>query len=150
MSGQRPSVPLDPAWTVVGPSLAITDSEAIRMAEDIRTHCGSIRRAAAVLGIPGRTLKAWVEHTRGNFSPAARHNVWLVWCLLFDPGRVKTAFDLATWGRFRATAKPVTDVSNLPDPFVRDQCPHCGQARPGSRRAKRQASQEINPDDWSI
>jgi hypothetical protein len=60
-----------------------------------------------LLGLPIQTVRAWTE--KGH-SPAATGTraVWLTWCLLLHPDRITTAFDLATWGRFR--------VERLPDP----------------------------------
>ena len=54
---------------------------------------------SAFLGVPGLTLRRWKSGKAP--SAAARRLVWLLWCLFLHPERLQTAFDVATWGRFR-------------------------------------------------
>ena len=58
-----------------------------------------------LLGVPGRTAEAWLQgRALGQFT--ARRLIWLHWCILLHPERIQTAFDLATWGRFRVVNVP--------------------------------------------
>jgi hypothetical protein len=58
------------------------------------------RGAAARLGVSGVTVYAWREG-RGLSSGSSRRLIWLTWALCLHPDRLKTDFDLVTWGRFR-------------------------------------------------
>jgi len=57
---------------------------------------------ATLLGVPVLTLRGWRKGKNGPCA-ASRKTVWLTWCLLLHPEKVKTIFDLATWGRFQPT-----------------------------------------------
>jgi hypothetical protein len=59
----------------------------------------------ALLGFPVVTVRKWESGQRIP-DRAGRRAVWLTWCLLLHPDRISTAFDLATWGRFRAERRP--------------------------------------------
>ena len=57
------------------------------------------RGVASVLGISIRTLDSWRKGENGP-SAGARKLVWLVWTLVFHPEKLRSLFDVATWGKF--------------------------------------------------
>lgn len=59
-----------------------------------------LRGASEVMGQSVVTVKRWAAG-ENLCSCAVRRCIWLHYVLLFEPERVQTLFDLATWGRFR-------------------------------------------------
>ena len=74
------------------------------MVIELRDKFGTIE-VSRLLGVPGRTCESWLQ---GRYleKVTARRVIWLHWCLLLHPERIQTAFDLATWGRFRVVNVP--------------------------------------------
>lgn len=60
---------------------------------------------AALLGISVLTMDSWRRRKNGPCA-SSQKLVWLTWALLLHPDHLSNAFDLATWGRFRATKQP--------------------------------------------
>lgn len=57
---------------------------------------------------------ALAEMLNGGFiRPPMRRLIWLVWTLRFEPGRLRTWFDLISWGRFCAPHKPGREDSRV-------------------------------------
>jgi hypothetical protein len=79
----------------------------LRYLREIIAVSGTRRRACAYLRLPARTVGLWLSGKRRT-TIAPRSLIWLTWCLLLHPDRIRTVFDLATWGRFRVKpeAKP--------------------------------------------
>lgn len=91
-------------WYRVGRALAPTDGEVRRMLRGLRAVFPELE-LCAVLGVSSRTVDSW---RRGqHLSDGARRAVWLTWALILHPSRVRTVFDLATWGRFRKERRPL-------------------------------------------
>jgi hypothetical protein len=82
------------------------------MARELGDKFGTVE-FSRLLGVPGRTAEAWLQ---GRFLTAytSRRLIWLHWCLLLHPERIQTAFDLATWGRFRVVNLPHKPVASSP------------------------------------
>jgi hypothetical protein len=72
----------------------------------------------AYLGVSWRTLKNWIE--RGEpCSDAALRAVWLLHTLTLYPERIRSMFDIVTWGRYSMNRKsqkgrPKKPLSMLP------------------------------------
>ena len=75
------------------------------MLDDLIQFLG-FRSAAAVVGVPGLTLRGW-QQRRKNPSYAAKRAIWLVWCLLLHPDRLTSLEDLVTWGRLKTVRRLV-------------------------------------------
>jgi hypothetical protein len=77
------------------------------MAEALHQRLGR-HGVSAVLGVPWRTLLGWRD---GKVpSAVAMRTIWLIWCLVLHPERLRSLFDIATWGQFqeeRREARPV-------------------------------------------
>lgn len=98
---------LSPAWAKPGYALQPSDREFLAMLSDLRRLVGS-HSLPELLGLPVQTVVSWQN---GQRLPAShgRRLVWLTWALLLHPDRIGTAFDLATWGRFRAERRAVPE-----------------------------------------
>jgi hypothetical protein len=75
-----------------------TDKEFDTMLADLANMFGK-RDVATLLGISILTLQGWYAH-RNRPTAAARKLIWLLWSMVFHPGKVKTLLDVCTWGRF--------------------------------------------------
>lgn len=55
---------------------------------------------ARMLSVTPLQLERWLA---GQFKPAktSERVVWLIYCMLYDPKRIRTVTDLLTWGRLR-------------------------------------------------
>ena len=56
--------------------------------------------AARLIGVKTEQVTLWLG---GKFKPAktSERVVWLTYCMLYDPKRIRTVTDLLTWGRLR-------------------------------------------------
>jgi len=75
-----------------------SDEEFDAMLTELANAFGK-RGLAAVLGVSYLTLQGSYTH-RYRPTAASRKLIWLVWSMVFHPGRLKTVFDLCTWGKF--------------------------------------------------
>lgn len=83
------------------------------MLNDIVEFAGGTGRAAAPLvGVSEVTLSNW-RKGKGFAGPSYRL-VWVTWIILLHPERLQTAFDLATWGRFRVERPASSCGSDTP------------------------------------
>ena len=69
------------------------------MLADLRRLVGR-NQVPELLGIPVLTVRKWEARAQNPPASGVRA-VWLVWCLLLHPEKMRTAFDVVTWGRFR-------------------------------------------------
>jgi hypothetical protein len=77
--------------------------DALRWLKDLRRVYPQQRQVAAILGLPVATLRRW---ERGEHHPpaTAMRSIWVTWCLHFAPWKLRTSFDLLTWGRYARPA----------------------------------------------
>ena len=73
--------------------------EVLRMLADLRSVYRSHRALAAVIGVPVQTLRCW-QDARNHLPRAPIRAIWLTLCLHFAPWKLRTSFDLITWGRY--------------------------------------------------
>ena len=88
----------DKDWPRITLALSPSDAEARSMLRDLVLLFGR-SGLGSVLGVSPRAIRAWLRGYRRPAAPA-RRLLWLVWHLIERPGRLGTAFDLMTWGRF--------------------------------------------------
>jgi hypothetical protein len=89
--------PLDPRWQPLQLACAPCNAEVSVMVRDLVREFGR-QGAAMALGVPGMNVRVWMEGK--GMSYAAKRAVWFAWVLLLHPGRVRSAWDVVTWGRF--------------------------------------------------
>lgn len=99
------------------------------MIRELCVAAGDAKSLCRMLGIPRRTLTAWLL---GESLPSgtARRCVWLLWAILLHPERCRTLFDVSTWGRFRSyspcgvdTPTPSGSDGNCAKPDTQDGKP---------------------------
>ena len=73
---------------------------------DLRRAFGEVP-TCWLLGLPVQTFRGWMGGRR--VPGAGIRAVWLVHCLALRPERVRSLFDLATWGRFRVERRAHED-----------------------------------------
>ncbi len=89
--------PLDARWVPL--SRACEPSQA-----DINSALADLVRmfgregAGMVLSVPALTIRAWLK--TGVRSAPARRMVWFAWAALLHPERLRSAWDIVTWGMF--------------------------------------------------
>jgi len=94
-------------WRVCRPSY----QEFHRQLEDLRKFCGGDEfRTSELLGITAMTFQSW-WYCQAKPSDAARRAVWLTWVLVLHPERIRSLFDILTWGRFSTAPKPQRKAS---------------------------------------
>jgi hypothetical protein len=89
---------LDPRWRNARLAFGPSDGEVRSMLAQLQRRLGHVR-AATLLGLPGRTWRAWVRGIRAPDGPA-RKLIWTYYCLVFRPELLRTLHSIATWGRF--------------------------------------------------
>ena len=96
-------------WRGVSLLLAPSSGELRGMVRRLQKRFGR-EATCSLLGVRDLTLQDW---TRGRTRPAGAspRGIWLVHALLLRPRLVQSAFDLATWGRFRVERQAVTRPS---------------------------------------
>ena len=88
---------LSPKWRVLPFALAPSPAELRGLLADLVSAYG-LDGACAVLGVSTLTVRSWVAGARLKGSSARL--VWLTYMICLRPGRLESAFDLVTWGRF--------------------------------------------------
>ena len=78
--------------------------EVMRMLADLRRVYSSHRALAAVLGVPVATMRGW-QDGRNLPKRCTVRAIWLTWALHFAPWKLRTSFDLITWGRYARRPK---------------------------------------------
>lgn len=79
-------------------------TEVLQMLNDLRTIYRHHRQLACVIGVPVATLRRWLA---GQHHPprASARGIWVIHCLHFAPWKLRTSFDLITWGRYARKPK---------------------------------------------
>ena len=59
-----------------------------------------VAMTAQMIGVREIQIELWLS---GRFKPArtSERVVWLIYCMLYDPKKIRTVTDLLTWGRLR-------------------------------------------------
>lgn len=85
--------------------LAPDTPEVIRMLNDLQGVYRTQQALSGVVGCSVLTLRNWIT---GKFHPEAPgvRAIWLLHCLHFAPWKLRTSFDLITWGRYAVRSKP--------------------------------------------
>ena len=96
-----------PYWRLCRPNL----EEFYRQMCEVRAFCGGDEdRTAQLLGVSVLTLRGW-HYRRFIPNDAARRAVWLTWVLVLHPERIRSLFDILTWGRFSTSPRPQRKAS---------------------------------------
>ena len=66
------------------------------MLRELIEALGGQKPVADLLSVHNVTIRYWVAGRKPNAG--TRKCIWLVWALILHPGKVQTAFDIATCG----------------------------------------------------
>lgn len=93
-----PRTPSDQAITLARAILGSDSDEAARVrVADLYAAFG--RATASLLRVKSRQVEAWLHHGR-RLNAVEKRLVWLLWTLRFEPHKLRTWFDVLTWGKF--------------------------------------------------
>jgi hypothetical protein len=85
-------------WRRITYSLRPGAGETAAMLADLQRRLGCAG-LALVLAVPVMTLRRW-QSGRGTPTAAGIRAIWLLWCLVLHPDRLRSVLSVATWGRF--------------------------------------------------
>ena len=78
--------------------------EVLRMILELGQIYRKQRQLAAILSVPVKTLRRWLQGR--HYPPAGSlRSIWVIHCLHFAPWKLRTSFDLITWGRYARRPK---------------------------------------------
>ena len=79
-----------------------TTRDCQRMLWELRRGCNWDNKALSnILGVSALVLRDWFKGVRQP-SDAARRAIWLTWVLFLYPERLRSWYDVVTWGRYSA------------------------------------------------
>ena len=79
------------------------DKQARAMVRCLRRRFG-VSTCAALLAVPAWLVGDWITG-RNGFWPKDKRLIWLVYSLVFQPGKLRSPFDIITCGRFVGPVK---------------------------------------------
>lgn len=73
--------------------------QSLALMQEVANRVG-IEGTAALLSLPTWKVKQLLAGDRMTLWPGERKLIWLIHCLVFDPSRLRSLFDVATFGRY--------------------------------------------------